>query len=284
MTPRALFRTNDATVASYNLDETMPSLTASAEDRGGEDEQASDAVQQSLSDPEVPARPQAPLPVMETNLATSPPPEQQPRRLPQDQGQQHNNASLSLEELKAQERKQIITFISVLLVVLLVMIIVVTGVVVGLHHKHRSNKSNAASSATAAPTPVPYTSDGRYQCFTGVDELKLAILYYRLDPTNQTLADMYGTPIGAWCTRPMKSLRDLLQGITTFNYDISGWDVSNVEDMVRGREREGIDGCFGLQPKPSIHVFLPSNLCPGSIYASSGRAFCLRELSTLISH
>jgi hypothetical protein len=33
-------------------------------------------------------------------------------------------------------------------------------------------------------------------------------------------------------------MRSLFEGISTFDYDVSGWDVSNVKDMVCGNEKK----------------------------------------------
>jgi hypothetical protein len=155
---------------------------------------------------------------------------------PEEVPREENNARPrrrppTLEELKDRERKQIKKLGVIFLVVMVVLVAVVVGVVVGMNKENSDNKDDSNNEI------IYYSPDG-YECFTNIERLRLALRYYRVDPNNSTLAGLYGSPVGAWCTTHMTSMRSLFEGISTFDYDVSGWDVSNVKDMVCGNEKK----------------------------------------------
>ena len=135
---------------------------------------------------------------------------------------------LTLEELKALDRKEVRNLIVVLVLFVVGIAAAVSGTIVGLNREDNPDPT----SFTQAPTFVPTTPDTRKECFTNIDVLQAAIRSYMADPENATLAELYGSPIGTWCTSPMTSFRDLFKDMATFNEDISGWDTSSVVDMV----------------------------------------------------
>ena len=47
------------------------------------------------------------------------------------------------------------------------------------------------------------------------------------------LREMYGWPIGSWCTSRITDFSGLFENATTFNDDLSGWDTSNAKTMER---------------------------------------------------
>jgi surface protein len=76
------------------------------------------------------------------------------------------------------------------------------------------------------------------QCFPDKNTLGLAIEAYinqgcSTNSASCTVGQRWGWPIGTWCTTLITDMSDLFRWMnsTTFNEDISGWDVSSVKDM-----------------------------------------------------
>ena len=72
-----------------------------------------------------------------------------------------------------------------------------------------------------------------YECFADRDELKAAVdQYIDGDCSNIfskcNVTQIYGWPIGTWCVGNVTDMSHLFAGKTTFNEDLSGWDVSSV--------------------------------------------------------
>ncbi|CAB9504685.1 Mycoplasma protein of unknown function, DUF285 [Seminavis robusta] len=70
------------------------------------------------------------------------------------------------------------------------------------------------------------------KCFQDRTELMRAIDKYKsYKQVNLELADIYGWPIGKWCTDNVTSFSSLFFGKAKFNEDISQWQTSQVTDM-----------------------------------------------------
>ena len=73
-----------------------------------------------------------------------------------------------------------------------------------------------------------YTSP---QCFVDRAELKAAVDLYigngcsDESPTCDVVGQKYGMPISSWCVSNVTEMQSLFEGKSTFNDDISSWDV-----------------------------------------------------------
>ena len=83
-----------------------------------------------------------------------------------------------------------------------------------------------------------YTAD---QCFGDGAELRAAVNIYIdsgcSEDSSCLLGQKYGWPIGTWCVGYVTDMSYLFYGKTTFNEDLSGWNlasVNNAEHMFRG--------------------------------------------------
>jgi hypothetical protein len=124
----------------------------------------------------------------------------------------------------------------------LIVIGAVLGGVCGTGHCSR----DTSLPTVAAPTPSPGPT---HESFNSTDELYQAIDIYLLhlteDPENSIVARTYGYPIGTWDVSQIKNFKrafapnrnstfDLLlppSNFSTFNEDLSGWNVSAAETM-----------------------------------------------------
>jgi surface protein len=96
---------------------------------------------------------------------------------------------------------------------------------------------------TFAPTNAPSTATPTNTCFTNKNDLTNAISVYTsnncsLDPSSAACGAVasWGWPIGTWCTSLITDMSFLFR-FSTFNEDISGWDVrsvTNMESMFQG--------------------------------------------------
>ena len=72
-------------------------------------------------------------------------------------------------------------------------------------------------------------------CFPDREELREAVNeYITQDCTNNpgcAAGQAYGWPIGTWCVSQVTDMSWLFSDKTTFNEDLSGWDVSSVTNM-----------------------------------------------------
>ena len=65
------------------------------------------------------------------------------------------------------------------------------------------------------------------RCFANSAQLRQAVRDYVKNPTSTSeVATTYGFPIGSWCVNEIEDFSSMFYGLTTFNEDISGWDVS----------------------------------------------------------
>lgn len=88
-----------------------------------------------------------------------------------------------------------------------------------------------------APAPVPQASN----CFSRREQLTTAVDLYMENPDG-TATSEYGHPIGTWCVSGVDDFSDVFSTVrsprmTSFNEDISGWDVSGARgfrDLFRG--------------------------------------------------
>ena len=90
-------------------------------------------------------------------------------------------------------------------------------------------------SPTATPTNAPSTATPTKPCFSDKKSLQNAISVYTVNncasnPSLPPCASSYGWPIGTWCTSLITDMSYLFQ-YSTFNGDISGWDVGSVTNM-----------------------------------------------------
>jgi hypothetical protein len=87
-------------------------------------------------------------------------------------------------------------------------------------------------------------------CFTNRMDLVAAVDEYLLDNGPNTLvAQTYGWPIGTWCVSPVKSFRAVFSAsrnpaASTFNENLSHWDVSNATSTQSMFEGSAIDQDF----------------------------------------
>jgi len=101
---------------------------------------------------------------------------------------------------------------------------------------------------TAGLPPLHYNFNGK-KCFATNRELKDAVDFYLIDKANETLEQVYGLPIGLWCTKYLDdfsavfavdrnpTVKDVMKD---FNDDISAWDVSSavvLDHLFRGLEK-----------------------------------------------
>ena len=103
-------------------------------------------------------------------------------------------------------------------------------------HDRNSNPTEAYDNFGTA---VHYNWNGK-KCFESNWELTVAVDAYLLDPTNATLEQLYGWPIGVWCTQYVQDFSflfavdrndELSEQLKVFNDDISGWDTSSVVSL-----------------------------------------------------
>lgn len=86
---------------------------------------------------------------------------------------------------------------------------------------------------------VHYNWNGK-KCFESNWELTDAIDAYLLDKTNETIEQVYGLPIGVWCTKYVQDFSflfavdrndELSEQLKAFNDDIREWDTSSVVSL-----------------------------------------------------
>jgi len=81
------------------------------------------------------------------------------------------------------------------------------------------------------PTGSSYPSTTpKHNCFETPVKLYNAVSEYLESGANSQAANIYGSPIGTWCVGKITDMGGLFQG-STFNEDISNWDVANVVNM-----------------------------------------------------
>ena len=73
------------------------------------------------------------------------------------------------------------------------------------------------------------------QCFADDDELQTAVDQY-IDQNCTTantcdVGQIYGTPMNSWCVANVTDMTKLFSGKSSFNEEISAWDVSSVTKM-----------------------------------------------------
>eukprot|EP00985_Skeletonema_marinoi_P007400 scaffold3244_cov151-Skeletonema_marinoi.AAC.5 len=69
-------------------------------------------------------------------------------------------------------------------------------------------------------------------CFTTRDELKAAVDKYFQGDWGTADSSKYGWPIGSWCVgNNVTDMSELFELLSTFDEDISGWNVGQVTDM-----------------------------------------------------
>jgi surface protein len=84
------------------------------------------------------------------------------------------------------------------------------------------------SPTTASPTPAP-------KCFDTRNELGDAVEIFMRNETEAVslLNEKYGHPIGTWCfSEFLKDISTVFADASTFNEDISRWDVSKITKML----------------------------------------------------
>jgi Mycoplasma protein of unknown function, DUF285 len=93
-------------------------------------------------------------------------------------------------------------------------------------------------------------SPAAFPCFSNRMDLLAAVDEYLLDNrANTFLAQTYGWPIGTWCVSQVKSFHAIFSAYrnsaaSTFNEDLSNWDVSNATSTQNMFEGSAIDQDF----------------------------------------
>jgi Mycoplasma protein of unknown function, DUF285 len=114
---------------------------------------------------------------------------------------------------------------------------------------------------TPGGTPAPVGGGGT-QCFDDFSILSAAVDQYIMDPSpDSALADTYGFPIGQWCVSGVTSFGYLFSiarnaAMSTFNEDLSSWDVSGGVDFYAMFEGTAIDQDFSTWVSKRIDLHL----------------------------